>query len=430
MSWLKFFKDVFLCDKDYGKFCRSIEANDIETVKNLLEKTRNVDFTSLKKFPKNINCFTPLFWAVNNSSYEIAEILLIGGANPNISVLLKADHWSKPLSKGTRKKVSRTALFYVEKPEVVNLLVRYGAEINYQDAKGQTALHYMIKKKKRLDCVEALLKHGINTDLCCHYRGQSALQLAVACRNIKALILILKYGKGDALLETIKSTNVISDHPFGKDADSEDVHKLVFTLLGQGASKMFLYSHCNLSVHGDSLSIFRPNYKLYRTSNSLIECKTWPLPRKLALMKQKFEKPGTIVKCRDLTECEKELKTLKTIVIYPGVTMFDLLFMKIKQMMNYCQNENLVKLFKECGEDFETRFKHYGFLLNTKLKRAKRRRESVALAVEKLEDALAKRLPELCSQKIFKYLSDGQLKIFNGLTISKPMEVIYNFIQI
>lgn len=117
----------------------------------------------------------------------------------------------------------------------------------------------------------------------------------------------------------------------------------------------------------------------------------------------------------DVPEFELELGILKSIAIsvYPRVTLYNVLFFKARKMAKYCTNENLVKLYMECDEDFGTRFRHYGFMLNFKMRKGLCRRELVDKAYDNLEWMIADRLPEHCSEKIFKYFSDDQLKDFN-----------------
>jgi ankyrin repeat protein len=64
-------------------------------------------------------------------------------ANPNLCVNLKSP------------------LHFAEKPSIVRMLIKAGANIEYRDDEGHTPFHFMIKKK-RYTCAKVLLKYGAN----------------------------------------------------------------------------------------------------------------------------------------------------------------------------------------------------------------------------------------------------------------------------
>lgn len=75
----------------------------------------------------------PLLRAMKIGVWSAAELLLWAGADPNIA---------SPTSQ-------ETALFWARSPALVSSLLRCGANIHHQDARGRTALHHMASSTRR-----------------------------------------------------------------------------------------------------------------------------------------------------------------------------------------------------------------------------------------------------------------------------------------
>lgn len=286
----------------------------------------------------------------------------------------------------------------------------------------------MVRLRKN-DCVEALLRGGIDVSIQ-SWKNESAIQTAVTCVNIEALVLMLRYRNIDVNELVYKGGNLL-DATLCKlghmNRRCKDIYKLLIVLLGRGINTTVIDSFPRREQH---LLVYKDSWTIMRIPSEFDfgerMCE-FSLPLELLLLKFQFENPKPIENIVFWADGEEELKRLNNIliIIYPRMTLYDMLFMKTRKMINYCYNKELVKLYQKCGEDFENRFRIYGFLLNAKLRRATRRRKSIDLACYNLESALAQRLPTHCSQKIFKYLSDIQLKMFNGDEFSRPTEVMY-----
>ena len=65
-------------------------------------------------------------------------------------------------------------------------LLRHGANVNFQNSKGMTALHFLLKKNSDRTYVEMLLRHGVDPTLE-NAEGKSPLDM-VANRRDKTLL--------------------------------------------------------------------------------------------------------------------------------------------------------------------------------------------------------------------------------------------------
>jgi ankyrin repeat protein len=75
---------------------------------------------------------------------------------------------------------------------MIELLIRYGANIDIQDIWGNTPLLYAVDKEK-IEAVETLLKHGAKVNLP-DYRGNTPLHSACRLGNLNIVNLLLKNG--------------------------------------------------------------------------------------------------------------------------------------------------------------------------------------------------------------------------------------------
>lgn len=230
-------------------FCDLVQRNDINGVRALVTQTPNVDFTDVDYSQSTFEHYTPLYFAILNNFVEIAEVLLTHGANPNRSGSLNAYQRLEKVMRDALSKTNttycfwddniqellittpqrvilplhmachtyrshknlglievllrnradvglagwnrETAIFHADKPEVVNLLLDYGAEINHQDKWGATVLHKAVRLERN-DCIRVQLQRGVDLQLC-DALGLSAILYAIRIGNVRALEIILKH---------------------------------------------------------------------------------------------------------------------------------------------------------------------------------------------------------------------------------------------
>ena len=106
-------------------YCEAIENNNIENVKHLIASGKDFNVSETIERDDGTYTYPPaIFMAATNRKLDIADILLQEGANPN----QKLDHGETPA-------------FWTYSVEMLQLLEKYGADLNAKDNNGNQALH-------------------------------------------------------------------------------------------------------------------------------------------------------------------------------------------------------------------------------------------------------------------------------------------------
>uniref|UniRef100_A0A2L2YMH1 Alpha-latrotoxin n=1 Tax=Parasteatoda tepidariorum TaxID=114398 RepID=A0A2L2YMH1_PARTP len=163
------------------------ERGYIDLVILLLEHKARVSFTefdgdekTLGNPPRSTIADEPLRLAIVNNHYEIAELLLHHGANPNARYFLGAEiNLISPLN--TR---------------FLELLLKYGADPNSKDRTGITPLMKACRHPKGLQAAQMLIKYGANVNEMTPERHdhRTVLHYAVLSGNMDIVKLLLKHG--------------------------------------------------------------------------------------------------------------------------------------------------------------------------------------------------------------------------------------------
>ena len=129
---------------------------------------------------------TALAWAAFRGDFRCVRKLLLGGASPN----LPARDGCIPL-----QMAARAGSF-----PCLNILKRYGSQIDHKDNCGNTALHYSCKYERRgyrlqnhLRCVEGLLQSGSEIDAE-DITGKTPLRVCVESSDTECALLLLDRG--------------------------------------------------------------------------------------------------------------------------------------------------------------------------------------------------------------------------------------------
>lgn len=151
--------DVNKADRDQiTPLMEAAASENINVVSYLVSK--NADVNALNKLGAD-----PLTIALASGEAALARILLQNGSNPNLK-------WNK---------MNLTHLMNAARNghlEVLKLLLDYSAEINAQDDKGNTALHYATSEGfSRI--VKTLVSEGANKDLK-NIKGETPLDIAIS----------------------------------------------------------------------------------------------------------------------------------------------------------------------------------------------------------------------------------------------------------
>lgn len=116
---------------------------------------------------------TPLFWAIRNDHKDTVKLLLEAGASPNET--FKNDFNNGYIQLAT----------CVGNTEIIKLLLTYGANINYQDDLGWSALHNAARMQK-VDVLKFLIEAGADINLI-DGKGKKALD-RIKDKNIRTEI--------------------------------------------------------------------------------------------------------------------------------------------------------------------------------------------------------------------------------------------------
>lgn len=126
--------------RDPMKFIRYIKKNDLKAIKLLLDAGFNPNMA--------INANYPVYYAAKYDKRQVMYLLLKAGADPNKDL-------SSPL---------RFAILNKDY-DMANLLIDYGADINYEDNWSGETLLYTALKKKQYDIAALLIKKGVRVDI-------------------------------------------------------------------------------------------------------------------------------------------------------------------------------------------------------------------------------------------------------------------------
>lgn len=409
---------------------------------------------------------TLLHLAVRANFYELVQILLNKGANPNASDKSKIS----PLHDCVR----------FSDTKMMKLLLKYSADPRQKDSKNRTPMFVACEFGK----VNAAALLNVDVNECC---SGNISPLAIACKTFKnhkslqiiqfllvhqadvnsvnkngetpifettsseVIRILLKYGAEinhqNHLGETVLHRAVmcgLNDYVKillvnGVDVEKRDLKgrsALHYAVLRQDtrALKIILdHRDIDLNKHLDSENTVQAlfNVSCYNdVVNTLLcygaqvrrgGCSVRLFSKKVFLIGKEVgvgEEQPWLCWHFDFQKAferqfEKELKKLKIIKISESVYLYDFLIFKTSTAARYVENDNLKSLLIRCGGGFEKWFPHYGMILNYKIKMATRRRQLINSAIQSLKFMSNRNIPEHCGRDIFESFSDKQLKLFN-----------------
>ena len=199
-------------NKGWTPLLNATQHNNPELVKLLLKYCAKETIDTQNGYD-----FNALNIAVSDGYYEIAEVLLKNGANPN---MLYKNNWTLLLTATNKNNL-----------ELVKLLLKYGAKktIDTKNDYDFNPLNLAIADE-HYDIAETLLKNGANPNIL--YKNNWTLLLSATNKNnIELVKLLLKYGAGKTINENNnKLINAL------KIALSKEHHEIAKTLLENGAN--------------------------------------------------------------------------------------------------------------------------------------------------------------------------------------------------
>ena len=326
---------------------------------------------------------------------ETAKLLLSRGANVNAQTEKGATTLHAACGKG-----------YVK---VVKTLLQYNANVNCTDKTDVTPLH-IASHNGRIEIVKILLKFGASIDSKDKY-GTTALHLASEGRHEKIVRALLKYGS---------DINIMGDR-------NRTPLDFAMADICSPFNRFYRYHFhfCNrflsVGIHGHEIvaNILKRQVIKIKTANFFVN------ERNLLSVGSNDELSNF------QKRCEKEIASMKSEKVgNANVSFYDILTKG--QLAVYAGNESIAQILRL--EDYKFKFPIYAGMINCNFRRGERRKELLE-PVSKIFHSLFHDFPLLphdCTEKIFSYLSDEDLRILIGdckpISVSSPNADINNVI--
>lgn len=439
-------------ETQYYRLLELIFFNKIEEIEDFLNGCKDPDFKELK-------WDSPLFIAVHLNKIDVVQALVNRGANVNLtknrSILhdacMKSDEviveylLSQP---GTDinaisqvdnccdviENLQRTPLMIAcafDETELVRKLLNLGVDVLKGTNDGYTALHIACAENSQ-SCVELLLRK-MNPNIPSK-DGVAPLHLACANADFEVIQKLLQFevdltvvtkSKQNALhyaasnLESTKPLKILLEKNVF-DINFEDEKKQ--TALSVALKKECCQNFAVLILKGADIRFLNEEDCQQFIFNHQGKCQECPIMEtllKLELLAFRFTQ--NLIRFLPLDFCAKiwsdykeELDSLKKITLNsnPKVTLYDFLLMNREKTSIYSKNKVLKDLFVECKKDFQNKFVHYGFLLSLKFREGLNRAMLMDKSFTTFDCLVGKGIARSCSENLFRYFNDGQLKEF------------------
>ena len=225
--------------KLYSKFESALHLSDLKTLGSILSRYGNLLVNAAFLEGK-----TPLYWAIKKSNLRLVELLLEAGAAVNaicdqqwgytpllvalmqhsvdlVELLLEADADVEQLDRYSMPPLLHALLVNCS-PEIVRLLLYWGAGTDFIDEAGRSLLHFAANEPKTWpETVTLLLTVGCD-ELARDNTGQTALHMAAANGSAEVVELLVEFG-GEALLTTADKAGLLPLHvALGKSAEGSN----------------------------------------------------------------------------------------------------------------------------------------------------------------------------------------------------------------
>jgi ankyrin repeat protein len=149
-----------------------MRAEDIEIIRLIIDKVCLVDLEDCGK-----NGSTSLQLAVNEDRLDVVKMLV-------------EDYCVKVDNPGGKDRTPLMISAFLTNKEITQYLINHGANVNWQDSYGRTALHF-IAKDIYPDVTDLLLKNGADIEIRSTHDNASPLDVAVNNAAIDNVILLL-----------------------------------------------------------------------------------------------------------------------------------------------------------------------------------------------------------------------------------------------
>ncbi|KAJ8668248.1 hypothetical protein QAD02_009911 [Eretmocerus hayati] len=434
-------------------FCIS-PLTDLKEMQLYIQHHKN-ELNEISSLPvlRRYNKCTPLHFAVLSRNFAQADFLLKNGANPSIvndegkspfEYMLLYDRSSdfpnrvKNYFKHEEFIQNLTPnLFYVVCVAQLSNVVKYILSeasiektriidlLNHRDDLNRTPLHSIARESKsasKTEIVHLLLENGANV----HAQDcQLDTPLHAACKSndFDVINLLLEYGSD------VDAQNVYGETPlhvlFGW-ATVDDKH--VLELLLDNGCDIEAVNECGitcLDIWTREIGVPMDDETLARVQDCIITC--LKQEKKLELMKSMANKNSfcpasdacSSLKRRYLNgswsqetifinNCIKELELMKAVNVSQCTTLLDILCKNPDDLLSLCENVKLQKMLDT--RSFLRRYPIYGSLIKSQVKKGRMRRKLFIESRKSFNNLVGVDLPQFCSESIFQYLSNEDLR--------------------
>jgi ankyrin repeat protein len=370
---------------------------------------------------------TPVFYATVNADLKITRLLLTNKAN------VKDD--PELLSIAVRN----------ERREIVEVLLQHGADVNTSDECGRTALHFTALDKSmglfgydlhkrpdgnvRGEIAKLLLIRGANVNAETK-KGLTALHAATENGYVKVVEVLLEYNA---------DVNSKSKDEYGITAlhiASDRGHEQIVTALLEHGSDINVMSKDNLTpldfaMAGMRFDDFYDDF--YDRGRRIHGCgiiakilKDHMVKMKTANLYVSKKNLWSIIDIEEISDfpnaCEEEIARMKSEkVSNANVSYYDILTKGVSHLAMYARNESVVHILRQ--DDYKIKFPIYASMINSNFRQGERRKYLLEQG-NKIFHFLFNnfpRLPHDCTERIFRYLSDEDLRIF--IDACKPISI-------
>ncbi len=319
---------------------------------------------------------TPLHIALKKGISDLAEIFLKFGVDPNI---IETEKYQTPLHLATYND-----LLAPKSEAIIKALLNKGADPDCRDIEGKTPLHIAASTRYSTNRLSPLLEVDCDIDSQ-DLKGRTALHMACLNRNVDNVQNLLINGADINLVDYLGKTPFYYFYEFQNEILENrrlifDFHQIYYLFKNHIRRLKVL----DFPISYENISYYMQLKDLHR---------------------QQVNNPDVD---DILIQCEKELKKMKEIKITSYSSLLDILYKDSNQMTIHIKNKILIDILN--SSTFDRDFLQYGFLLKLQFNRGVARDKLLDPAKNSLRKLMGLTLPDACSERIFRYLSNKNLK--------------------
>ncbi|XP_076285606.1 uncharacterized protein LOC143211647 [Lasioglossum baleicum] len=350
--------------------CTAVRCGNLEIVEDLLKNGADINALDNMYFS-----FSLLHYAVLRKQLQMVQLLINYGANVNV--------------KDTREKTPIVDAIQNKDKKIIKLLLSNGADIK-EDPKVLCAA----VENGNLKIVEDILTDGADVNMLLIPNSSIGrrfllLHKAVMQKQVKMAKLLLKYG-----------ANVNAK-------DSEGATPIFYAINKRDTEmiELLLINGADIKVHSNTHRVKSPTTKLLKQHIAKMKAAgLYVSERNLWWISRDYKISHF------LNKCDAEVQIMKrTKIDNSCASFYDIL---TKNTSELAKNKSIVKALK--SDDYKIMFPIYASMIDSRFRRGVEREELMKQVRKKFLPSLFKslnELPFLCTEKIFSYLSDKDLRI-------------------